>query len=300
MFILYPLSEDTQPVNTHPVQVMSPLAINDPAGGTLGHLLSVYRPRPLNQIILWIWFVGGVIISSGMLGYGGYLAISKSAVFGPVPAVYWSSPWFAAGGIILLLCLVGILLGSSKKQPSVRLYVQGLCIEKRKKLVLTWDQIDGIASGAYSQSDLLRMTRTLCYKASIFPVKGRPVHLRSSSDGMKGIANLQELVKRVKEYLYPTMQSELTRMFRSGLPLFFGPVEISQEGIKLRRHIPLTGMYSVPWRNVKRITVLSGYFLVELEHQTTRARGLPAYRQPVTRIPNLELLLKIIDQGVGC
>jgi hypothetical protein len=244
--------------------------------------------------------MGGVTVSTGLLGYGGYLAVSKSAVFGPVPAVYWSGPWLMGGGILLLICLLGSLFTYSKRQPAVHLHVQGLCIMKRKILVLLWEQIDGIASGTYSYIDPLRMTRTVSYKASIFPVKGRAVHLRGSSDGTGGIVDLHELIQRIKKNLYLVMRSEYARMFRSGLPLYFGPVEISQAGIKFRRKLPFTGMRSARWENVKRITVQSGYFLVELEQQPKRGKGLQTYRLPVAQIPNLELLLKIIDQGVEC
>ena len=293
-----PLNEDTQPVKTQAVRVAPPAASKDPAGGVLGHLVSVYQPQPLDPVIQWTWLLGGALVSMGLLGYGAYLAFSSYVRFGPVPAIAWSGPWFTVGGIAFLFWLAGSLYGYSKKQPVVWLYALGLCIEKRNPLILTWEQIDGIASGSVLQAGWPRGIRVVRYSASLFLAKGSPVHLYGSSDGRAGIPNLPELVRRIKANLYPCLQSELARMFRSGLPLYFGPIAIDQAGLKLHPQVSLPGTRSVPWGNVKQISVQSGFFLVELTHPPGRHKTRKAYRIAVAKIPNLELLLKIIDQGV--
>jgi hypothetical protein len=238
-------------------------------------------------------------MSLGLLSYGGYLAVSNYTRFGLVAAVAWSGIWFISGGLLLLLWLVGSLVGYSRNQPVVRLYAQGLYIEKVNPLVLHWEEIDGIASGALAQTGFLGRTPSVRYRASLYPARGRPVYLYSSRSGTSGLADLPELVRRIKAHLYPSLRSELVRMFRSGLPLYFGPIIVDQTGLCLRRKVPLSGTLYVPWGNVKHITIQSGYFLVELDQQRIH-RGIPeTYRLPVTQIPNLELLLKIIDQGVS-
>jgi hypothetical protein len=298
MYILCPLSEDTQPVKTQPVQVAPPTYLSDPAGSALGHLISVYRPRPINQALKWAWLLGGAFLCLWLMGYGGYLALSSFASFGPIPAIAWGGSWMAAGAVAMVFWILGSLYVTSRKQPIIRLHARGLSIEKGKPVILAWEQIDGIAYGMMTRIGRLRRADTVRYQACLYPAKGRPIYLHGTSDGKIGIPGLQELVKRVKANLYPELQLELGRMLRSGLPLNFGPVGIDQTGLKLHRFLPLTGTRSVPWRNVKRITVQSGYFLVELDHRLNRNNVSLTYKLPVAKIPNLELLLKIIDQGI--
>jgi hypothetical protein len=295
---LCPLSEDTQPIKTQPVRVAPPAESPDAAGGVLGHLVSVYRPKGLKPVAQWAWLLGVALVGLGFIGYGGYLAASSYARYGPVLAIAWSGRWFIIGLVILLICLVGSLYIHSKNQPVVRLFSQGLYIEKRNPLILPWEQISGIASGTVIQTGWSRGNRLVRHTAKMYPAKGRPVVLHGSSDGSSGIAELPELVQRVKANLYPYLHSELSRMFRLGLPLYFGSVEIDQTGLKFQRNIPFIGTRSVPWENVKHISVQSGFLLVELSYQNNHGKIEKPYKLPVARIPNLELLLKIIDQNV--
>lgn len=293
-----PLDEDTQPIKTIPTQVAPPTAFKDPAGGALGHIVSVYRPRRVNPIIPWIWLSSGALVSVGLLGYGAYLAFWSHSRFGPVPAIAWSGPWLIFGGVALLFWLMVSLYSYSRIQPVIWLYELGLCIEKGRPRNLLWEQIDGIASGTVVQFPWTGGTRIVRYSASLFPAKGSPVLLYGASDGKNGIPNLPELVRRIKANLFPGLQSELARMFRSGLPLSFGLVGIDQAGLKLLPRIPLTGTRSVSWGNVKQISVQSGFLLVELIHPRNPFKTGRTYRLPVAKIPNLELLIKIINQNV--
>jgi hypothetical protein len=295
---LCPLNQDTQPIKTQPVRVTLPVALRDPTTDSLGNLISVYRPRPISQIIRWTWLIGGALVCLGLFAFGGYLVISNYSKFGPVPATVWSGPWLVAGGFALLFWILGILRRHLRAQPVIRLYANGLCIENRKPLFLPWEKIDGIASGVSAQTGWLRKSPAISHQATLYPVNGRPLHLHGSKDGKRGMADLPQLVQRIKANLYPSLQSELTRMFRSGLPLTFGPVTIHKSGIQLRHNNPLIGTRNVTWRNVKRVTVQNGYFLVEWVNPSGRGRIQKTYRMLVVEIPNLELLLKIIDQGV--
>ncbi len=284
-----PPTADTQPVKTQPVRI----AIEDEASSSepeLGRLIYAYRPSPPGRAFKWAWDVGGAVLSIAVLSYGGYLAFINYDRFGPVPALFKSVPWLVLGGGVLLTWLsVGIIYWA-RTQPGVRLHANGLYIEGRRKQSLPWEQIDGIAQGVTAPGRL--RPGDMHYKVSLYPGKGRPLHLHGWGDGKRGMPYLPELVSRIKANLYPGLQVELARMFREGLPLRFGPVRIDRQGLKVRHWRLFPGMFSVPWEHVKRIHVQSGYFLVE-----SIDRRSP-YRLPVSKIPNLEILLKIIDQGV--
>jgi hypothetical protein len=280
---------DTQPVKTQPVRT-APVQQPVPSEPELGRLIYAYRPLPGNRAIKWAWGLGGFAAGTAALSHGVYLAFVTYERFGPVPALSISVPWIFLGKLTLLAWIsIGIIRWAST-QPGVRLYANGLFLEGRRKQSLTWDQIDGIAHGVTGR-DRIR-PGDMRYFASLFPNTGRPVHLHGTGDGKRGMPYLPELVSRIKANLYPGLQVELARMFREGLPLRFGPLNIDQQGIRLRRRRPIPGMLSVPWDHVERITVESGYFLVKSSN-----RHIP-YRVPVSKIPNLEILLKIIDQGV--
>jgi hypothetical protein len=286
-------TRDTQPVKTQPVRT-APVYDSDPSDPELGRLIFAYRPRPSHPAFLWAWGLGGAMISLAPIGYGGYQAFAIYQKFGPVPALSRSAPWLILGGTLLLAWLAISLYRWARAMPGIRLHANGLFIEGRRERSLVWDQIDGIAHGVMAPElgSLSSHPRKLRYQVILYPNKGRPVHLRGSGDGKSGLPELPELVSRVKASLYPALQPELARMFRSGVPLFFGPVRIDRDGIRLRRSRSVPGTLSVPWRHVKRITIHSGYFLVELGDRRGR------HRLPVSQIPNLEILLKIIDQGV--
>lgn len=293
-----PRSGDTQPVKTQPVRVVPSAVSDEPARGALGHLIAVYRPHPPSQVMQWTWLVGGAVTVLSFLGYGIFQAFSNQARFGVIPAVTRSAGWITAGTILMLVWLLVILYCIYKRQPTIRLYAQGLYIEARQPMLLHWEQIDGIASGARKRRDWFNGKEELCYSAFLSPTQGRSIHLHGSSDGKRGIPELPELIRRIKANLYPGLYPELLRMFRSGLPLNFGLVAIDKRGLQLRSKIPLVSPRQITWQNVKRITVQSGYFLVESDHRPRRGYAHPTYRLAVAQIPNLELLLKIIDQGI--
>jgi hypothetical protein len=280
---------ETQPVKTRSVRI-SPGTSTQPDEAVLGRLIYAYRPAPESKLLKWGIGLGGAAFGLVTSGYAGYVAYSIYQKFGLVAAISRSTPWFILGGSVLLLWLaIGVFLWV-RAQPGVRLHANGLFIEDRRKQSLTWEQIDGIAQGVYA-SDQMK-PRDIRYQLRIFPNKGRSVHLHGSGDGKRGIPYLSELASRIKSSLYPVLQVELARMYRGGLPLRFGPVQIDRQGLKIPRRSPFPGTLSVPWEQVKQITVQSGYFLVE-----SFGRRKP-YRLPVSRIPNLEILLKIIDQSV--
>lgn len=281
-------SEDTQPVNTQPPGIAA-AEHKRPSDGELGRLVFAYRPVPDSRAFKIAWESAGALLSLSLLGYGAYLIGTTYQRFGPVPALSRSAPWFALGGAVMLTWLAVSIWRWSRVQPGVRLHANGLYIEGRRNQSLLWEQIDGIAHGVLSPGGL--WSRNMHYQARLFPSKGRPVYLYAAGNGKRGLPYLPELVSRIKASLYPALQVELARMFREGLPLIFGPVRIDREGLKIRRRL-LPGTISVPWGHVKRITVQSGYFLVESSHRHS------PYRLPVSIIPNLEILLKIIDQGV--
>jgi hypothetical protein len=283
------LQGDTQPVRTQPVRI-TPAISASTSDPVLGRLIFAYRPPRERNTFKWIWGVGGPALSLAALSYGGYLGLTTYERFGPVPALSKSIPWFLLGVVILFTWIIIIILRWVRTQPGVRLYANGLFIESPRNRSLTWGQIDGIAQGITACGRF--RPDDLGYRASLYPCEGRPIHLHGSGDGKAGMPNLPELVSRIKAGLYPTLQVELARMFREGLPLRFGPVRIDKECLKVSRRGPVPGTLSVPWERMNRITVQSGNFLVE---SSDHRRPI---RLPVSEIPNLELLLKIIDQCV--
>jgi hypothetical protein len=129
------------------------------------------------------------------------------------------------------------------------------------------------------QPNLFGMRRSVRYRATIFPNLGKRIVIGGAYE------NLPECITRLKARLYPHLLSELKPTFMDGKWIYFGPVAIQRDTIRLYKT-------QLPWSEVKRVSVVKGDLVVELVDQSSR-------RIPAEQIPNFEILLQLIDQGVS-
>ena len=119
-------------------------------------------------------------------------------------------------------------------------------------------------------------------RAVIFPNQGREIRLDNR------LQNLAELISRVKASLYPRLFPELKTSFQAGKWLYFGPLAMQTKSLRFRQ-VELT------WEQVENIQVKNGYLAVSWKEGPESARNV---RIPIAKIPNLELFLQIIREGV--
>ena len=257
----------TNPTNTRPIKP--------------GASIAVYRCRPLRRgELLGLLLLGGLAVLAP-LAYGYARMQYAYTNYGPVAAKTWSQPWYWLGGLAALsfLTLLVIRLAITRRHIDVR--QNGLILALSRRKFLPWVDLDGVASGVV-QTHFLGFPLSTSHQAILYPSIGKRVRLDSS------LENLPELLTRVKANLYPRVQPKLQGAFDAGQRLYFGPLAITKTNLRLETAEPRRDL---AWEQVQHISVQSGMLVIELEKDEKM-------RIPVQDIPNLELLLQIIQSGV--
>ena len=245
----------------------------------LGPLIAAYRDRPLRWRDLLSTFLPASLAALTPLVYGLWRTYYARMYYGPAAANSWGRPWYAlaTAGLIPLLLLA--LSRVRRAHRVVQIHKNGIHIRGRRgrQHTLRWGEIGGIASTTL-QDRFLGFTLRSRHRATLYPLLGKPIQLDSR------LPNLDELTARVKARLYPRLLPELRTALRGGDQLYFGPVTLHTRAVHLRGR-------EIPWEQVALINLRAGYLVVELHQQ--RAKKIP-----VGQIPNVELLIQLIQEGV--
>jgi Family of unknown function (DUF6585) len=250
---------------------------------SLGSQIALHRNRPFSGRGLWWSLLAGGLAVLAPLAYGFYRAQYAYAKYGPVAARFWSRPWYLLAGVALFLLVILLVLRARSSRRYVAVHQNGLRIHLSRRQQYTWGQISGIASGAL-ETRLLGKTLRTSYWAEIFPMADKPIRLDNSLEG------LPELLTRIKANLYPRLMPAMRQAFQEGKRLYFGPFSVSKEELRLEAKEP--PWRTVPWEQVEAVSVEAG--MLEI-----KTKDSDKIRLPVARVPNLELLLQIIQTGVN-
>ena len=224
-------------------------------------------------------FFPGLAAILAPLGYGLWLADEAYASYGPVAAEYWSRPWYylaiAAAAIFLMLGIYRVRLSLI----SVKVRRDGISIRTgfRSARSFEWDDIQGITTSVVEEHFFGLPVRNK-YKTRLILRSGKSIRLPGT------IQNMPELISRLKANLYPRLFPKLLAEFRSGNRLDFGPLEIQSQVLRLENQ-------EIHWQQVKKVDVRDGKLVIEFNDR-------PVRKLPVGSIPNLELVLQLIDQGI--
>ena len=225
-------------------------------------------------------FFPGVAAILAPLGYGLWRANYAYARYGPVAAEYWSRPWYylalAAAAIFLLLGLTRLRLSLTE----VKVYPGGLSIRTGfgRPGSYDWSDISGLTSSIVEES-FFGLPVQNKYKTRLILHSGKSIPLPSK------LNDLAELTSRLKASMYPRLLPKLQAEFHNGSWLFFGPLAIQAAGLRLDNR-------EISWQQVKYINVQAGRLVIEFNDR-------PTQKLPVERIPNLELVLQLIDQRIS-
>jgi hypothetical protein len=250
----------------------------------LGVRVALYRSRPLGWRDIFIILIPGTLGVVAPYVYAIGLYTRTLQQHGPAAAEQWSRPWFwlawAALAVFVLLCILRLLdlrRFAAVHTGGVRLRPGILGTHS-----LLWGQISGVALSATQAVFFHRRGQTRL-RAVIYPNQGRPIRLGER------LENLAELVSRIKASLYPRLLPEMKASFQAGKWLYFGPLSL-QAGVLRLQQAELT------WQQVDDIQLKDGFLAVSWREGPGPARNV---RIPISKIPNLELLLQIIREGVN-
>ncbi len=260
----------------------------------IGPLIATYRGR---RGVFFSLLLPGLLGVLAPLVYGIWLLDYANAKHGPVAAASWSRPWFLLATFALIVFAILAIYRLLLARRFVSVYRMGVRFRLNPLLTqqLRWDQIAGI-SNTVIQDHFFGIRLRTRQHAVLFPGTGNPLTLGEDFE------KLPELVSRLKASLYPRLLSGLKTDFEAGKWLYFGPISINKKGMRIRRNRSQNWQQYqdqpaakkqilLTWNRIEHLTVHSGELVVELRDQSPK-------RIPVSRIPNLELLLQIIQQRV--
>lgn len=249
----------------------------------LGAQISVYRGRMFPgrgaRIALWV----GILAILAPLAYGFYRAQYATAYYGPVAARFWSRPWYLLAAVSAVILLLWLLIRLVRSRRYVAVHQNGVRVRLSRRQQYAWSSLSGVATGVI-QVRMLGIPLYHRYRAELFPTLGSAICLDDT------LEDLPELLTQVKARLYPRLLRSMRSAFEAGERVYFGPLVIQQEALRLEENdsTPLT----IPWTQVHSVNIEAGMLVIDAEENRR-------IRLPVARVPNIELLLQIIQTGVN-
>jgi hypothetical protein len=244
-----------------------------------GVLVATFRARSLKRGGWLSLMIGGLIgvLTPTWIGLRAYEAAFVQ--YGSVAAELRSRPWFIVGATMLVFFAFLILYWIANAKRFIAIYKNGVAFHlfPSRGHFFRWNDLAGI-SIEIVRTRLFGLTLSTQYQAYLFPNVGRPIHIPQK------IKDLPELVSRIKASLYPRLKPAIFENFKAGHWVYFGPIAIQQKSFRINRR-------AYPLSELESINVTGGFLLVQF-----RNNGL--HRLSILRIPNLELLLQLIQDEV--
>lgn len=248
----------------------------------LGPQVAIYRSRPFSRRSYQVELLIGALAVLAPLAYGYSRQQYGYARYGPVAAQFWSRPWYLLAGLAFLVFVLLLLLGLIRAQRYVAVHKNGLRVRLSRRKQFSWGELTGVTTGGV-QTRFFGIPLRTRYQAVLFPTVDSPLKLDNTLD------DLPELLTRVKANLYPRLLPGMRKAFQEGKTLYFGPLAVRQDALILEQNDDKRS--SIPWSQVQSVSIQAGMLEIDIED---KAR----VRLPVARVPNLELLLQIIQTGV--
>jgi len=241
------------------------------------HYTSPSHPsRAMNREDL-AFYILALTIPLGLLGYGSWRVYLGYVQFGPAAMAAWGQPWFTAAAWmaipLFLLTVRAVLLARREvllAEPGLVLYGMGA---GRKPI--PWKHLSGIAVED-TRYHLLSLTLRTRRRVHLFPTTGKPIPLDDRFDDLPG------LVEAIKHQLYPRLLPELRAQLQANQWLYFGPLRFNRTQVEF-------GKRSLPWQQVNGLRVQAGMLVIEWE-------GNRLVQIPSAKIPNIELLLQLVEE----
>lgn len=245
----------------------------------LGLRIATYRDRPLLWRDLFALFIPATLASLLPLLYGFMRSLYAQANYGPLAARAWSRPWYALALIAAIPLLLLALRRVRRAHRRVALHKNGLQIEWTggQRQIFLWHQLCGLSCSTL-ENRFLGFQFGARYQMTFFPCSGAALRIDDR------LQNLPDLMARVKAKLHPRWLPQMRAALQRGETLSFGVVSVHQGGIRLRGR-------EMPWAQVSCLSVVRGHLVVE-------SGPMRRVKIPVYKIPNVELLIQLLQEGV--
>jgi hypothetical protein len=232
--------------------------------------------RELRLLYLYLGVVGfgGALVMVSLGIWRAYLAYQN---YGPALVWRWSTPSWIAAVAFAITGLASLFILWRRHDIKIRLYANGMAYRRGGHVeVFFWRQVRAIRTSAARYLLPIFGTRTRS-ELTLIMVGRKPVRLSGHFEG------LNQLMKTVKEQIYPRLMSDYVKAFRLGQPTVFGPLTLTTEGIQ-------HGKRSIRWNKVRGIDIEHGKLIVHWESDDHVSR----LSVPTTKILNVEICYQFI------
>jgi hypothetical protein len=229
----------------------------------------------LHAILAGVGLGGGVVAAA----YGVWRWYFGYQHYGPAVVWRWSRLPLALSLVLVGIGVYGLVKVIILRGLTIRTYRRGLTYGKgKRRKVILWPQIRSIHTSAVLYD---------------LPGLGGGGHaaleLRTDDDRRlkltSALGQFEQLARVIKRSVYPILLAVYKQMLRKKELLAFGPLELSEAGI---RH----GKRMLRWEDVDRVVLNRGQLLVSPSVGAAANR----IRVSVHKIPNLEVCAHLIKQ----
>jgi len=261
----------------------------------LGERIAFYTGHRLKRKDLW-WILLGCLLWVVPLVYAGWLFRKYELENGVLAAYYWIQPFIMLAYLAFLILGTWLTYRIWSAKRFVGVYQNGLRWRLKGFRVhhLIWSDLEGIACATTERVVFLKSLREE-HQAVLYRKNKPAVAIDNRIEDYNG------LIEIIKAQFYPTIFPNLLASFQNGQRLQFGPIAIQKSSFYIARAIPQNefpdrpyqakAMNSFAWAQLTDLSVNSGFLMVKSGNSKMK-------KIPVSQIPNFEILLKIVEQGV--
>jgi len=248
----------------------------------LGAPREYFKVKEINRIGSLIISILLIVGTGILVLYGVYEAYIWSQQYGPAMIDDKLIGPLVAGGIMLLFGALAAGSAYANWNRGVMVYEHGFAYNDRKGMQ-TWQWINVVS---------ITTAITRHYHNGIYTGTTH-VYTLFNNQNEKLIFNdvfkkVEDLARNIEQGVYPILYERAAQAYNSGQTLTFGPVAINRGGIVI-------GKKTYPWTDVKQVSVQNGYVKVSKKD----GGWFSGASASAAVIPNLKILLSIINQVVG-
>jgi hypothetical protein len=272
----------------------------------LGPLIDTYQTRHLQFHNFWDLILWGFLLILCPTIVGLYNFYSGYTQYGPVAGYAWGMPWLIFALILFAAWLLVFFLRLRIPRFTIQLYKNGLRFEGKapaNKVLgtdgcLNFESLDGISVETIGKNRKKESTASgiASQRVWLFLIDGKKISLSEAYGQPGGLIELPELASRIKACLYPRLALKYKTDFQLGRCLSFGPLHVQKEGLRFQGKPGDQNSEPIPWGQIHHMTVKAGYLVVELGKPSEPTNQTKRF--PVSRVPNLELMIQLIKENV--
>jgi hypothetical protein len=234
--------------------------------------------RAGNLIFFFLFLAGSVVVFL----YGLYSAYLAYQIHGPVML---DDKLVTPSIVALVLFVLGLLAGwgtYANWNKGVAVFEGGFACRDRKGVkAWRWEDVASLTAAVTRHYTNGIYTGTT-HVYTLFNRQNERLVLNDA------YVKVEALAKSIEQSVYPMLYQRAAGLYNAGQVLTFGPVAISKGGIQI-------GKKTYPWAEVNQVSIHQGILRVSKKD----GGWFSGASAMASSIPNLSVLLSIIDQTVG-